>query len=259
LEASRRGQTVVYGPLKREIRRGVGQTRGKMDIEIGKNKMDLPDNIIRHFLRNVYFIAGCACGGKSTIAKYLSEKHEVDLYNWDERNPQHKEISDPSYQPYMNKEFPSWEEYFGRPPREYAESLRKSILEQVEIAIIELICLSKDRTIIVDGVFPLSVLKSISSKDRVVFLMAEMNAIRKDYLNRADKQDMLECLNSLRDPQKATENMFLSIEYFLARDLQEIKESGFKWFNRGEYPNWKEIREEIERHFNLGAAIQREL
>lgn len=101
--------------------------------------MDLPSNIIKHFLRNVYFVSGCACGGKSTISKYLSEKYKVVLYNWDERFPQHKEISDPSYQPYMNKEFRSWEEYFSRPPLEYAESIRKSMLEQVEIAIIELI------------------------------------------------------------------------------------------------------------------------
>lgn len=82
--------------------------------------------------------------------------------------------------------------------------------------------------------------------------MAEMNAIRNDYLIRADKQDMLECINNLSDPQTASENMFLSIEYSLASDLKEIKESGFKWFNRGEHPNWKEIREGIEQHFNLG-------
>ena len=214
--------------------------------------MDLPNNIIKHFLKNVYFVSGCACGGKSTISKYLSQKHNITLYNWDERFPQHKAISDPDYQPYMNREFSSWEEYFGRPPREYAEAIRKSIREQVEIAIIELLSFSKNGKIIVDGIFPVSVLKDISSPDRVVFLMADMNAIREDFLTRADKQDMLECINNLSNPQQATENMFLSIEYSLARDLKEVKESEFKWFNRGENPNWKDIREEIEQHFNLG-------
>ena len=89
--------------------------------------------------------------------------------------------------------------------------------------------------------------------------MADMNAIRNDFFTRADKRDMLECINALSNPQKATENMFLSIEYFLTRDLQEIKESGFKWFTRGENPNWKTVREEIEQHFNLGVETQREL
>ena len=207
--------------------------------------MDLPNNIIRHFLRNVYFISGCACGGKSTIAKYLSKKYGIALYNWDDRFSQHKEMSDPHHQPYMNKEFDSWEEYFNRSPAEYSESIRKSILEQVEIAIIELISLSSNGRIIVDGIFPVSVLKNISSKGRVVFLMAEMDVIRNDFFKRADKQDMLNCIHNLSNPQKA------SIEYSLVNDLKEIKESDFRWFRRGKNTNWEKIREEIELHFNL--------
>ena len=46
--------------------------------------MDLPNNIIKHFLKNVYFVSGCACGGKSTISKYLSQNHKIALYNWSE-------------------------------------------------------------------------------------------------------------------------------------------------------------------------------
>lgn len=82
--------------------------------------------------------------------------------------------------------------------------------------------------------------------------MAEIDVIRDDFFTRADKQDMLKCINNLSNPQKATENMFLSIEYSLASDLKEIKNSGFKWFNRGENTSWEEVRKEIEQHFNLG-------
>ena len=213
--------------------------------------MDLPDNIIRHFMQNVYFVSGSACGGKSVISKYLSQKHKIALYDWDDKFSQHKEMSDPHYQPNINKAFNSWEEYFNRPPGEYSESIKKSILEQAEIAIIELISLSKNGRIIVDGIFPVSILKNISTKERVVFMMAEMTAIRNDFFARADKQDMLKCINNLRNPQKALENMFLSIEYSLANDLKEIKESGFEWFSRMKNTNWEKIREEIELHFNL--------
>ena len=213
--------------------------------------MNLPDNIIKHFLRNVYFISGCACGGKTTISKYLSEKHNIPLYNWDERYPQHKAISDPCCQPNMNTEFASWEEYFSRPPGEYSEAIRKLIYEQVEIAVVELISLSQKERIIVDGIFPLTVLERISNKNRVVFLMAEMDAIRSDFLSRADKEDMLRCLNSLDNPKRSTENMFLSIEHALGRDLEPIKKSGFKWFVRGQRPDWRKIRDSVEQHFEL--------
>lgn len=66
------------------------------------------------------------------------------------------------------------------------EAIRASIREQVEIAIIELLSLSTNGNIIVDGIFPVSVLKQISSKDRVVFLMADMPTISFSLTNFLD-------------------------------------------------------------------------
>ena len=72
--------------------------------------MELPDNIIKHYLRNVYFVSGGLCGGKSTIAKYLSQKYDLVLYNWDQKFPEHKAISDQIHQSEMNKQYSGWEE-----------------------------------------------------------------------------------------------------------------------------------------------------
>ena len=54
--------------------------------------MELPDNAIRHYLRDVYFISGSACGGKSTVSQYLSAKHGMTLYDWDAKYGEHKAI-----------------------------------------------------------------------------------------------------------------------------------------------------------------------
>lgn len=213
--------------------------------------MELPDNVIKHHLRDVYFISGSACGGKTTIARYLSTKHGIALYNWDERYPEHKAISDTRYQPFMNKEYGSWEVYFNRPPAEYADALRRSIGEQVEMAILEQISMAPQGRIIADGVFPCRVLQRISSNARVVFLMADMAAIRSDYFKRDDKQDMLMCLNSLEDPQRATENMFRSIEHILSQEMEEVKTSGFRWIMRDQRPDWQGIRLAVEQHLQL--------
>ena len=213
--------------------------------------MQLPSNIVRHFLRNVFFVSGSACGGKTTIAKFLSEKHDIILYNCDERFAYHKSLSDPVYQPYMNVEYGSWEEYFGRAPREYSEALRNSIRQQAEIAVVELISLPKAKPIVVDGIFPVSILKDITEKSRAVFLMAEMGAIRKDFFFRDDKRDMLECINNLADPKAAFENVFRAIEHSLNDDLEDIQTSGFRYLTRGQNPDWNHIRTEVELHFGL--------
>jgi cytidylate kinase len=213
--------------------------------------MNLPDNIIKQHLRDVYFISGSACGGKSTIARYLSSRYELTAYSLDEKYPHHKALSDPQHQPSMNRSYGSWDAYFNRPPAEYAECLRQSMEEQAAIAIVELLSMAEGRRIVVDGAFPCHMLQRISAPDRVVFLLAEIDAIRHNYLNRADKADMAKCLAQLNDPEESTQNMFRAIEHSLARELNEVKASGFKWFLRQEHTNWDAIRSGVEQHFRL--------
>ena len=40
-------------------------------------KIQISDNIIRHYLRNVYFINGHSYAGKSTMVKMLSERYNM--------------------------------------------------------------------------------------------------------------------------------------------------------------------------------------
>ena len=39
--------------------------------------MNIENNIIRHYLRNAYFITGTAYAGKSTMVKMLAEKYDM--------------------------------------------------------------------------------------------------------------------------------------------------------------------------------------
>ena len=78
--------------------------------------MDLPDNILRHYLRNVYFIAGGLCGGKTTISTHLSQKYGIALYNWDEKYAEHIASSDPLHQSEMHRHGGDWEAHFSRFP-----------------------------------------------------------------------------------------------------------------------------------------------
>lgn len=37
--------------------------------------MILQDNVIKEYLKNVYFITGTPCGGKTTISRELAKRH----------------------------------------------------------------------------------------------------------------------------------------------------------------------------------------
>jgi hypothetical protein len=211
--------------------------------------VELPNNIIKHYLKNVFFISGSACGGKTTIAKRLSAKYKITLYNWDERFSQHKVISDPIHQPFMNKEWASWEERFNLQPTD--QSISNSILEQAKISIIELLTISQEQPIIAEGIFNCNILEKISDRNKVVFLMADMQAVRTDFFFRTDKLDMLQCIETLKDPELAKENTFQAIEYNLKREIESVKKSGFWYHIRGISPDWERITEAVERQLEL--------
>ena len=47
--------------------------------------MIFQDNVIKEYLKNVYFITGTPCGGKTTVSRALAEKYGFELFDVDER------------------------------------------------------------------------------------------------------------------------------------------------------------------------------
>ena len=85
--------------------------------------MIFQDNVMKEYLKNVYFIAGTPCGGKTTISCALAKKYGFEIYDIDERFDEHRKISDPLYQPAMNAYFKSADAFFGRTVKEYKNNI----------------------------------------------------------------------------------------------------------------------------------------
>ena len=81
--------------------------------------MIFQDNVIKEYLKNVYFITGTPCGGKTTISRELAKRHNLLVYVIDEQFANHLKISNAAFQPSMNKVFKDADEYFGRTVEEY--------------------------------------------------------------------------------------------------------------------------------------------
>jgi len=219
--------------------------------------MNIADNILKHHLQNVYVITGHACGGKTTASRYLANKYDMILLDWDEQFSTYQALVDPRYQPALSKrtEFKSWEEYFMRPPAEYAAWLEATFKEQTDMVIAHLLTLSgnaEGKRIIVDGFFTADTLKKVSDYNRVVFLLSSKEVVRRDYFQRDCKRDMYECILGLSDPEAALENVFQTMFYKVEEHESEIRESGFKWFKRETHgTDPMDTIKQIEVHFGL--------
>ncbi len=74
--------------------------------------MIFQNNIIKEYLKNVYFITGTPCGGKTTISRTLAKKYNLLVYDVDERFDSQVKLTDSIHQPAMNKNFENADDFF---------------------------------------------------------------------------------------------------------------------------------------------------
>ena len=118
--------------------------------------MIFQDNVIKEYLKNVYFITGTPCGGKTTVSRVLAEKYGFELFDVDERFDEHKKMSNPLFQPAMNTYFNSADEFFGRAKPEYI-IVKGECLEKLKQQGYEMDCWQKGIPLAINNKHPDSI------------------------------------------------------------------------------------------------------
>jgi len=182
--------------------------------------MDIANNILKHSLQNVFFLVGTACGGKTTMAKALSEKYGFIHFNdnWNEDIFKvWQSVVDVKYQPDSTKRREiDWEEYFSRSVDEFLADKNDNhgSNEYLEFSIVELIKSSQNNKVVADvWIEDLEFLLEISDRNRIACLLAPGELIIRDYYEREDHKDFTDCIKSLKYPEKkfATQNELFRI------------------------------------------------
>lgn len=148
--------------------------------------MIFQDNIIKEYLRNVYFISGTACGGKTTVTKELGKKYGIPIYVIDDQFTIHQLMSDKEHQPTMNTTFKDADEFFGRSVEEYKNWLLGNKREQLDYVLLDLIKLSRDRIILCDLHIVVEEADKITDPSRIAFMISKPENIVDTYCNRPD-------------------------------------------------------------------------
>jgi hypothetical protein len=222
--------------------------------ESGPTGMNISDNLLKHYLRHVYFIGGTACGGKTTLAKRLAEKHAFLLYGEGPHHEEHRRLASPEFQPAMTREFSGWEEYFGRPYPEYAQWLLETTREDAEMALLDLVVQSSansDRKVVADLHLPLEMAARITDHGRVVFLVAEPRLVVADYFGRPDHQEILDCIARLPNSAHLKANVERTLAHGTERFLQELERTQWYSITRDEHSCVDHTLRLIEQHLGL--------
>ena len=209
------------------------------------------DNVIKEYLKNVYFITGTPCGGKTTISRELGKRHHLCVYDVDEQFEKHQKLSNSTFQPSMNKVFQDANAFFGRTVEEYKQWLLDNTREQLDFVLLDLIRLSQNQIVLCDCHLTVEEADQLTDPSRIVFLIKDPSNLVDDYCNRPDHQDFRDFINSTSDTEKAKATCNETLKSINTKRYQDIKGSNYFWIERTENSTVNETVRKVEQHFGL--------
>ncbi len=211
--------------------------------------MIFQDNVIKEYLRNVYFITGTPCGGKTTVTKALGKKYGIPVYVIDDQFTIHQLMSDPEHQPNMNRQFRDADEFFGRSVEEYRNWLFANSREQLDYILLDLIKLSRDRVILCDLHVVAEEAMKLTDPSRIAFLIRNPEDLVEEYSNRPDHKPFRDFIRSASDYEKAKATCNETLYSLNIDRYNYIKNSDFFWLERDDSRSVDETVALVEKHF----------
>ena len=220
--------------------------------------MKIENNILKYYLKNVYFITGTAFAEKSTMVNMLAEKYDMICCGENYHSAVSDIVAEPNVQPdlcYM-KSLTDWKEFVTRTPEEYERWIYGTGREAAEFEIAELLSLAKEKKVIVDTNIPIDILKEISDYHHVAVMLSPQSMSVERFFDRSDpeKQFLLSVIDSCDDSESVMENYKKGLALINSREhYDEYANSGFYTLVRED--NGKDTRESVcellAKHFEL--------
>ena len=220
--------------------------------------MKIENNILKHYLKNVYFITGTSYAGKSTMAAMLAERYGMLLCGENYHMEVSEVVATPETHPDLcyNRSLTDWRDFVTRTPEEYERWIYAVGREAAEFEVSYLIAMSQNQKVIVDTNIPLEILKEISDYSRVVVMLSPQSMSVERFFDRSDpdKQFLLSVIDSCDDPASVMENYRRGLARINSKEhYDEYANSGFFTVLRED--NGVDTKEEtchkIAKHFGL--------
>jgi len=220
--------------------------------------MKIENNIIKHYLKNVYFITGTAYAGKSTTVKMLADRYDMVFCGENYHSGVSDIVATPDVQPDIcfTKSITDWKAFVTRTPEEYERWMYSAGKEAAEFEVAELISISRDRRIIVDTNIPVNILKEISDYYHVAVMLSPQAMSVERFFDRSDpeKQFLLRVIESCENSEAVMDNYRRGLALINSqKHYDEYANSGFYTVVRED--STKDTREEvcdkIAKHFGL--------
>ena len=194
--------------------------------------MKIENNVLKHYLKNVYFITGTAYAGKSTMVKMLAARYGLIECGENYHMAVSEKVATTETHPNLcyNRQLTDWRDFVTRTPEEYERWIYAVGREAAEFEVAGLIAISQDKKVIVDTNIPLDLLKEISDYGHVAVMLSPQSMSVERFFDRADpdKQFLLNVIDSCDDPVAVMENYRQGLARINSQEhYDEYANSGF--------------------------------
>lgn len=221
-------------------------------------KLEFSPNLIRHYLRNAYFINGHSCAGKSTMVRMLAERYDMIHCGENYHDAFPREKLDRWQQPglcYFDT-MSGWEEWLNMTPEEHWRWTEAVSRECIELEILELMHrAASGQKVIVDTNIPPAVLHEIAQPNHVAIMLCDPpDACKTYFFQREDpeKQFMLEQIAKCKDPEATRKNFDAWLTYQAPEEI-DWAHTGFFTLTRTDFTNdtREQVLAQLAAHFGL--------
>ena len=220
--------------------------------------MNISNNILKHYLKNVYFITGTAYAGKSTTVKMLSEKYDMIFCGENYHCEVSNIVATPELQPdisFLNN-LKDLRDFVTRSPQEYERWIFATGKEAAEFEVAQLIAISQNKKVIVDTNIPIDILKEISDYNHVAVMVCPQSMSVERFFDRNDPEKLfiLNTIESCENPAEVMENYKKGLALINSQENYDLyANSGFFTVVREDTQKdtKEEVCEKIAKHFGL--------
>ena len=200
---------------------------------------------------NVFFILGCPCAGKTTVAKILTQRYNMFLLSGDERRFDYYKHADKAKHKYMTMDASSFWDWS---LDEMVDWERGVISEQTPMIIEELNRLSKERDVVLfEGMMDIKYLLSVADRNHIVYLTVDREICEKDFFGRGDHNGMLTAIMNTEGISDEEKNRRIEIRRAsaIAAFYEDAQSYGLQSFSRKDISSPIEMTNKIAHYFNM--------
>ncbi len=185
---------------------------------------------LRERLRQVYWLGGSACSGKTAVARRLAAAHGLAVYHTDDSFERHRRQADPRrYPAFCRVGDLAVEALLAAPADEQASEMLAFHREHLELVIADLAAAPPDQPLLVEGtcLLPARVAQLAAGPARTLWLLATPRFRRRSYRRRGPWVERM--LAACDQPAAAFERWMARDDALADWRRQQLAALGLAW------------------------------